>query len=89
MEIECILKEIKSICSNFNEEVTLFGSWVKGTARDRSDIDVAVNCDEHTFDKIEYRVKQIDTLRKIDLVNLKNCKKQNFIEEIKQYGKIL
>lgn len=89
MPVELILHEIALICNDFDIKAVLFGSWAKGIARERSDIDIAVECNDDTFEIVKEKINKIDTLRKIDLVNLRNCSKQNFIKEVETYGKIL
>jgi predicted nucleotidyltransferase len=48
------------------DEAILFGSFVKGTARDESDIDVALISDAFTSDRFDNRRKIIPFRRAID-----------------------
>ena len=44
MKSEEVIKEVAKLCRGFNaKEVILYGSRAKGTARDHSDIDIAVS----------------------------------------------
>ena len=46
MKVEEIIQTIIKICNEFQaKEVVLYGSRAKGTARERSDIDIAVSGD--------------------------------------------
>ena len=47
-------------------EAIIFGSYVKGTAKPESDIDVAVISDDFTGDRFEDRRKIVPLRRKID-----------------------
>lgn len=89
MSVESVLEKIAVICEGFGISAILFGSHAKGTARERSDIDIAVECDDATFDMIKEKIDGIETLRKIDLVNLCNCSKESFLREVRTYGKVL
>lgn len=91
MEVAEILSEIKTICIRENvDKVLIFGSFAKGTQHKTSDIDIAVKTDEKTFDIIEKKINDINTLRKIDIVNLEQKGlNKNLLEDIKTYGKIL
>ena len=83
-----ILNKIKSICNEYNINPILYGSFAKGTNRERSDLDIAINCNNETFNIIEDRIyNEIETLRHIDLLNLNNCKNKYLLEDIKKYGK--
>ena len=43
MKVEEVISEVAKLCRNFHaKEVILYGSRAKGTARERSDIDIAV-----------------------------------------------
>ena len=70
--------------------LVLFGSWAKGTAVERSDIDVAIHGPaalprEH-FSKVLEALEKIQTLRKIDCVDV-NMVGDRLREEILQTGK--
>lgn len=75
------------MCKNFHaKEVILYGSRAKGTARERSDIDIAVSGVEN-FDLLTEKVEELPTLYSVDLVNMDTCRNQLLLEDIKQYGR--
>ena len=71
---------------NGASRVILFGSRAKGTARDRSDIDIAV-CGVSDMEKLQEEIEDIPTLYTIDLVDLDTCENQLLLEDIEQYGR--
>ena len=87
MSIEEILSKAIAICKkNEVEEVFLFGSWVKGTFHERSDIDLAV-WGVKDIEKLREELEDIPTLRSFDVVDMEHCKNELLIEEIKLYGR--
>lgn len=68
------------------EEVILYGSRARGTARERSDIDIAVTGAEN-FELLVEKVEEIPTLYSVDLVNMDSCKNELLLEDIRQYGR--
>ena len=64
----------------------LYGSRAKGTARERSDIDIAVTGVDD-FDMLAKEVEDLPTLYSVDLLNLDTCKNQLLLEDIKEYGR--
>ena len=87
MQIEEILQEIIQICvSNSVTKVILFGSRAKGTALERSDIDIAV-CGTKDIEKLREKLEDIPTLYTIDVVDMDECKNELLLEDIKQYGR--
>ena len=87
MQIEEILQEIIRICvNNSATKVILFGSRAKGTALERSDIDIAV-CGVSDMEKLQEEIEDIPTLYTIDLVDLDTCENQLLLEDIEQYGR--
>ena len=87
MKVEQVIKEVEEICRNFQaKEVILFGSRAKGTARERSDIDIAV-AGVKNFEVLVEEVENLPTLYSIDIVNMDTCKNQLLLEDIKQYGR--
>lgn len=64
----------------------LYGSRAKGTARECSDIDIAVTGAED-FDILVEKVEELPTLYSIDLVNMDTCKNELLLEDIRQYGR--
>ncbi len=64
----------------------LYGSRAKGTARERSDIDIAVTGVDD-FDMLAKEVEDLPTLYSVDLLNLDTCRNQLLLEDIKEYGR--
>ena len=58
----------------------------KHTARERSDIDIAVTGVEK-FELLAERIEELPTLYSVDLLNLDTCKNQLLLEDIRQYGR--
>ena len=87
MRAEEVIQTVAELCRHFSAaEVILFGSRAKGTARERSDIDVAVS-GVKDFDALVEQVEELPTLYSIDLVNMDTCKNQLLLEDIRQYGR--
>ncbi len=87
MQIEEILQEIIRICKNNSvTKVILFGSRAKGTALERSDIDIAV-CGVEDIEKLREELEDITTLYTIDVVDMDECGNELLLEDIKQYGR--
>ena len=89
MQIDEVIAEITQRCRNYGaQKIILFGSRAKGTARERSDIDIAVSgvASSDIFE-LEEALEDIPTLYTIDLVDLDTCKNQLLLEDIKQYGR--
>ena len=63
----------------------LYGSRAKGTARERSDIDIAVSGVEN-FNELVEKAEELPTLYSVDIVNMDTCKNQLLLEDIRQYG---
>ena len=83
MQIEEILQEIIRICKNNSvTKVILFGSRAKGTALERSDIDIAV-CGIKDIEKLREELE----LYTIDVVDMNECGNESLLEDIKQYGR--
>ena len=89
MKADEVICEVSKLCRDFQaDEVILYGSRAKGTARERSDIDIAVSgvASSDIFE-LEEALEDIPTLYTIDLVDLDTCKNQLLLEDIKQYGR--
>lgn len=87
MQIEEILQEIIRIYKNNSvTKVILFGSRAKGTALERSDIDIAV-CGVEDIEKLREELEDITTLYTIDVVDMDECGNELLLEDIKQYGR--
>ena len=70
-------------------KVYLFGSWAKGQATRRSDIDVAVMCDQPVspwlLSEIRERLEESSVLYPVDLVDLTNAS-NSFREKVLAEG---
>ena len=89
MRVDEVITEITQRCRNYGaQKIILFGSRAKGTATERSDIDIAVSgvASSDIFE-LEEALEDIPTLYTIDLVNLDTCKNQLLLEDIEQYGR--
>ena len=87
MILEEVFQKITEICRrNGASRVILFGSRAKGTARDRSDIDIAV-CGTKDNGKLREELEDITTLYTIDVVDMDECGNELLLEDIKQYGR--
>ena len=87
LEAEQVIKEVEKLCKNFQaKEIILYGSRAKGTARERSDIDIAVTGVKN-FELLVEEVEKLPTLYSVDLVNMDTCQNQLLLEDIKQYGR--
>lgn len=84
MILEEVFRKIIEICRrNGASKVILFGSRAKETARERSDIDIAV-CGVHDMEKLQEEIEDIPTLYMVDL---DTCENQLLLEDIEQYGR--
>lgn len=68
------------------QEVILYGSRAKGTAMERSNIDIAVSGVDN-FESLVEKVEELPTLFSVDLVNMDTCRNQLLLEDIRQYGR--
>ena len=70
------------------DRIILFGSRARGDARDRSDIDIAVeapSADIRAWDRIAETVDQAPTLLRLDLVRLDTAAPE-LLDEISEEG---
>lgn len=87
MAAETVIQEVSVLCRSFGaKKVILFGSRARNTARERSDIDIAVSGVKDFWLLLE-KVDELPTLYSIDLVDMDTCKNQLLLEDIKQYGR--
>lgn len=87
MKIEEILQESIKLCEKHQvQEVILFGSRAKGTARERSDIDLAVSGGQD-IEGLGEELAELPTLYSIDLIDLDTCENQLLREDIQEYGR--
>ena len=84
MKVDEVIRETAKICRSFHaKEVILYGSRAKGTARERSDIDIAVE----NFDLLAEKIEELPTLYSVDLLNMDTCRNQLLLEDIREYGR--
>ena len=87
MKVEEVMKEVAMLCRSIHaKEVILYGSRAKGTARERSDIDIAV-AEVDDFDGLVEKVEELPTLYSVDLLNMDTCRNKLLLEDIRQYGR--
>ena len=84
---EEVIEEVANLCRQFQaKKVILYGSRAKGTARERSDIDIAVSGVKN-FGLLVEKVEELPTLYSVDIINMDTCRNQLLLEDIKQYGR--
>lgn len=87
MKAEEVIEEVTKLCKAFQaKEAILYGSRAKGTARERSDIDIAVTGVEN-FDLLAEKVEDLPTLYSVDLLNMDTCRNELLLEDIREYGR--
>lgn len=87
MRADEVISQVAELCREYKaKEVILYGSRAKGTARERSDIDIAVSGVEN-FDILTEKIEELPTLYSVDLVNMDTCKNELLLEDIRQYGR--
>ena len=86
MKVEEIIQTIIKMCNEFQaKEVILYGSRAKGTARERSDIDIAVS-GVNDFDLVE-KIEELPTLYSVDVLNMDTCRNELLMEDVRKYGR--
>ena len=87
MTLAKVLEQVKNLCVKYQaKEIVLFGSRAKGTALERSDIDIAVS-GVNDFDALEEEIEEIPTLYIVDLLNMDTCRNELILEDIRKYGR--
>ena len=87
MKLDEIISEVAALCREYGaKKVILYGSRAKGTARERSDIDIAVSGVDN-MDALIEKVEELPTLYSVDLLNMDICRNNLLLEDIKQYGR--
>ena len=87
MKVEDVIEAAAKLCREFGaKKVILFGSRAKGTALERSDIDIAVSGVKEV-DLLIQKIEELPMLYSIDIVNMDNCKNELLLEDIRQYGR--
>lgn len=87
MKVEEIIQAVIKICNEFQaKEVVLYGSRAKGTARERSDIDIAVS-GVNDFDLLVEKIEDLTTLYSVDVLNMDTCRNELLMEDVRKYGR--
>ena len=87
MKPDEIISEVAALCREYGaKKVILYGSRAKGTARERSDIDIAVSGVDN-MDALIEKVEELPTLYSVDLLNMDICRNNLLLEDIRQYGR--
>ena len=87
MKVEEIIQAVIKICNEFQaKEVVLYGSRAKGTARERSDIDIAVS-GVNDFDTAISISLDLPTLYSVDVLNMDTCRNELLMEDVRKYGR--
>lgn len=78
--------EVKTILKKYHvKEAVLFGSRAKGTARERSDFDIAVK-GAPDMNGLREAIDNINSLYTTDLVNLDRPCSRELREDVEKYG---
>ncbi len=86
MSVEEVIHAVIKICRKHSvKKVILFGSRAKGTARERSDIDIAVSGVKN-YNLLLEEIELLPTLYTVDVVDLDMCRNQLLMEDINEYG---
>lgn len=89
MTVDEIIKNVKAICEkNRVSHLYLFGSYAKGTAHDKSDVDFIVK-GVRDIGKLQNEVNNILTLKRIDLFDYDNIQNSILKESMDKYGKLI
>ena len=87
LKVEEIIQAIIKICNEFQaKEVVLYGSRAKGTARERSDIDIAVS-GVNDFDLLVEKIEDLPALYSVDVLNMDTCRNELLMEDVRKYGR--
>ena len=87
MKADEVISRVVDLCREYDaKKVILYGSRVKGTAGEHSDIDMAVS-GVAEFDELLEKVEELPTLYSVDLLNMDTCRNDLLMEDIKQYGR--
>lgn len=86
MYVEDVIQAVTELCRKYSaKEAILFGSRSKGTARERSDIDIAVSGIKD-FELFAEEIEFLPTLYTVDIVDMDTCSNQLLMEDIRDYG---
>ena len=82
MKADEVISRVVDLCREYDaKKVILYGSRAKGTAGERSDIDIAVSGVEN-FDELVEKVEELPTLYSVDLLNMDTCRNDLLMEDI-------
>lgn len=88
--MEHVYNQIREICAEERAaRVMLFGSRARGTAEEKSDIDLAVwGCPDfpHLEDRLD---NELWSLLQLDIVNMDESSSHELLEEVLKDGKVL
>ena len=87
-KITQVIEQIITVCTKMGniDEIILYGSRAKGTHMEKSDLDIALVGTNIDIDLLRDEVDLINTLLKIDLVDIDNCKNERLLQEVKKDG---
>lgn len=87
MRAEEVIHMVTEVCRTYAvKKVILFGSRAKGTAKERSDIDIAVS-GARDFARLSEDIENLPTLYTVDVVDLDTCTNTLLMEDINEYGR--
>ncbi|AWK51252.1 nucleotidyltransferase domain-containing protein [Clostridium beijerinckii] len=86
-----IVDEIVGICHKYEHirKVILFGSRAREDNSIKSDIDLAIYCDNSIVDFIEDIEMNTSTLLEFDFSDMKGIQDELFIEQVKKEGVVI
>ena len=87
MQAEEVIGKVVELCQKYDaDQSILFGSRAKGTALERSDIDIAVS-GVTQFSALQEEIENLPTLFIVDVVDMDTCTNPLLLEDIRKYGK--
>ena len=87
MKVEEVISRVAELCRQHDaQKVILYGSRAKGTALERSDIDIAVS-GVNDFDLLVEKIEELPTLYSVDVLNMDTCRNELLMEDVRKYGR--
>ena len=87
MKVEEVISRVAELCRQHDaQKVILYGSRAKGTALERSDIDIAVS-GVNDFDLLVEKIEELPTLYSVDVLNMDTCRNESLMEDVRKYGR--
>ena len=87
MKVEEVISRVAELCRQHDaQKVILYGSRAKGTALERSDIDIAVS-GVNDFDLLVEKIEDLPTLYSVDVLNMDTCRNELLMEDVRKYGR--